>query len=361
MYIESVQLKKFRSYDQKTVDFKEGLNIIVGENASGKTNLLESIYCCGIGKSPRTNKYKDMVKWGEEIAYIKVTLRKHKTTHTIEFSIDSQEKKRISIDGIPLVKLGEIIGLLNIVFFSPDEMKLIKESPQERRRFADISLSQQNKKYFYSLSKYNNILSQRNKLLKEHRDVKSLPEMLYGWDVQLAEHGAYIVQKRYEFIDKIQVFAKKMHSELTSNKEDLKLEYESKVEYGEYENMKQAFFERLRGDFDKDVNLSYTSFGAHRDDIGIKINDIDVRKFGSQGQQRSVALSLKLAEIYLFESELGEKPVLLLDDVLSELDPMRRRKLMELSSGLQTLITCTDFDMDIEYNRIEIEKKEENK
>ena len=127
MYIESVQLKKFRSYDQKTVEFKEGLNIIVGENASGKTNLLESIYCCGIGKSPRTNKYKDMVKWGEGIAYIKVTLRKHKTTHTIEFSIDSQEKKRISIDGIPLVKLGEIIGLLNIVFFSPDEMKLIRK------------------------------------------------------------------------------------------------------------------------------------------------------------------------------------------------------------------------------------------
>ncbi|MDE5654027.1 MAG: DNA replication and repair protein RecF, partial [Clostridia bacterium] len=241
-----------------------------------------------------------------------------------------------------------IIGMLNIVFFSPDEMKLIKDGPQERRRFADISLSQQNKKYFYSLSKYNNVLAQRNKLLKEHRDVKALPEMLYGWDVQLAEHGAYIIQKRYEFIDKIQSFAKKMHGELTSNLEKLELQYESKVEYGEINQMREAFFERLRKDFDKDLNLLYTSFGAHRDDICIKINDIDVRKFGSQGQQRSVALSLKLAEIYLFESEVGEKPVLLLDDVLSELDPERRRKLMELSSGLQTLITCTDFDMDIE-------------
>lgn len=352
MYIESVQLKKFRSYDQKTVEFKEGLNIIVGENASGKTNLLESIYCCGIGKSPRTNKYKDMVKWGEGIAYIKVTLRKHKTTHTIEFSIDSQEKKRISIDGIPLVKLGEIIGLLNIVFFSPDEMKLIKESPQERRRFADISLSQQNKKYFYSLSKYNNILSQRNKLLKEHRDVKSLPEMLYGWDVQLAEYGAYIIAKRYEFVEKIQVFAKKIHSEITDEKEDLELEYESNVERGETDKMKERFFQKLRANLEKDMNLLYTSFGSHRDDIAIKINGIDVRKYGSQGQQRTVALSLKLAEIYLFESEVGEKPVLLLDDVLSELDASRRQKLMELSSGLQTIITCTDFDMDLERNTV---------
>ncbi len=359
MNIESVQLKKFRSYEEKKVTFKQGLNIIVGQNASGKTNLLESIYCCGIGKSPRTNKYKDMIKWGEDVSYIKIILRKNKTSHTIEFSIDNQDKKRISIDGIPLVKLGDIIGILNIVFFSPDEMKLIKESPQERRRFADISLSQQNKKYFYSLSKYNNILAQRNKLLKEHRDVKALPEMLYGWDVQLAEHGAYIIKKRYEFIEKIQVFAKKIHYELTSNLEDLTLEYESRVEYGEYDKMKESFFEKLRGNIEKDVNLLYTSFGAHRDDIGIKINDIDVRKFGSQGQQRSVALSLKLAEIYLFESEIGEKPVLLLDDVLSELDPSRRRKLMELSSGLQTLITCTDFDMDIEYNRIVINKENE--
>lgn len=356
MYIESVKLKNFRSYENKEVIFKEGLNIIVGKNATGKTNLLESIYCSGIGKSPRTNKYKDMINWGKDVADIKVVLRKNKTKHTIEFSIDSQDKKSIYIDGIPLTRLGDIIGILNIVFFSPDEMKLVKEGPQERRRFADISLSQQNKKYFYSLSKYNNILSQRNKLIKENKDVKALPEMLYGWDVQLAEYGAYIIQKRYEFVDKIQVFAKKMHSELTDNLEESELEYESRVEYGEYEKMKEAFFERLRENFDKDLNLLYTSFGAHRDDIGIKINGIDVRKFGSQGQQRSVALSLKLAEIYLFESEIGEKPVLLLDDVLSELDPERRKKLMELSSGLQTLITCTDFDMDIDYNRIAIEK-----
>ncbi len=357
MYIESVTLKNFRNYENKTVYFKDGLNIVIGKNASGKTNLLESVYCSGIGKSPRTNKYREMIRWGSDYAYIKVTLKKQYTRHTVEYSIDSMDKKRIAIDGIPLVKLSEILGMLNIVFFSPDEMKLIKESPQERRRFADISLSQQNKKYFYALSKYNNILAQRNKLLKESRDIKALPEMLYGWDVQLAEHGAYIVQKRYEFVQKIQTFAQKIHSDITDGKENLQLEYESSVEYGELEKTKELFFQKLRANLEKDMNLLYTSFGSHRDDIAIKINDIDVRKYGSQGQQRTVALSLKLAEIYLFESEIGEKPVLLLDDVLSELDASRRQKLMELSSGLQTIITCTDFDMDLERNTILIEKK----
>ena len=358
MYIERVTLKNFRNYENKTVEFKDGLNVIIGRNASGKTNLLESLYCSGIGKSPRTNKYREMIRWDSDYAYIKVTLKKNRSTHTIEYSIDSQDKKRIAIDGIPLVKLSEILGMLNIVFFSPDEMRLIKESPQERRRFADISLSQQNKKYFYSLSKYNNVLAQRNKLLKESREMRSLPEMLYGWDVQLAEHGAYMIGKRYEFVEKIQTFAKKIHLEITDGKEDLQLEYESNVQYGDVKEMQAVFFDKLRSNIGKDTNLSYTSFGCHRDDIAIKINGIDVRKYGSQGQQRTVALSLKLAEIYLFESEIGEKPVLLLDDVLSELDLYRRQKLMELSSGLQTIITCTDFDMDLPRNTVFIEKKE---
>lgn len=352
MYIESVTLKNFRNYKDKTVDFKDGLNIVIGKNASGKTNLLESVYCSGIGKSPRTNKAREMIRWGSDNAYIKVILKKQYSRHIVEYFIDSADKKIIKIDSIPLVKQSEILGMLNIVFFSPDEMKLIKESPQERRRFADISLSQQNKKYLFSLSKYNNILAQRNKLLKESRDIKALPEMLYGWDVQLAEYGAYIVAKRYEFVEKIQVFAKKIHSEITDSKEDLELEYESNVERGETDKMKESFFQKLRANLEKDMNLLYTSFGSHRDDIAIKINGIDVRKYGSQGQQRTVALSLKLAEIYLFESEVGEKPVLLLDDVLSELDASRRQKLMELSSGLQTIITCTDFDMDLERNTI---------
>ncbi len=355
MYIESVTLKNFRNYEKRTVEFKDGLNIVIGKNASGKTNLIESLYCAGIGKSPRTNKYKEMIKWGSDFAYIKVVLKKNKTTHTIEYSIDNQDKKRIAIDSIPLVKLSEILGMLNIVFFSPDEMKLVKESPVERRRFMDISLSQQNKNYFNALSKYNNIISQRNRLLKEQKDAKILKEMLYGWDKQLAEYGAIIISKRYEFIEKIKVFAQKMHCEISENKENLSLEYECDIENSDKETLSQKFFEKLYENFEKDMSLQYTSFGCHRDDIAIKINDIDARKFASQGQQRTVALSLKLAEIYFFESETGEKPVLLLDDVLSELDMGRRQKLIELSTGLQTMITCTDFDgKNIDYNQINI-------
>lgn len=355
MYIESVSLKNFRNYEDRTVRFSDGLNIIIGKNASGKTNLVESIYCSGIGKSPRTNKYKEMIRWGSEYAYIKVILKKNQTTHTIEYSIDNQDKKRIAIDGIPLVRLSEILGMLNIVFFSPDEMKLVKESPVERRRFMDISLSQQNKNYFNSLSKYNNIIAQRNKLLKEHKDSPNLKEMLYGWDRQLADYGAIIISKRYEFIEKIKIFAQKMHSEISHNKENLSLEYECDIPNQDIQKMKEEFFEKLMQNYEKDLSLQYTSFGCHRDDIAIKINGIDVRKFGSQGQQRTVALSLKLAEIYFFESETGEKPVLLLDDVLSELDSDRRQKLIELSADLQTMITCTDFESkDINYNRIDI-------
>lgn len=354
MYIQSLTLKNFRNYKEKTIQFGDSLNVVIGKNASGKTNLLESIYCTGIGKSPRTNKYKDMIRWGNDYAYIKVVIKKNLSTHTIEFSIDNQDKKRIAIDGIPLVKLSEILGMLNIVFFSPDEMKLIKESPNERRRFMDISLSQQNKTYFYSLAKYNNILAQRNKLLKENSNSQSLEQMLYGWDIQLAEYGATIIQKRYEFIDKIKIFAQKIHYKLTNNKETLDLEYECDIKDQDHEIIKKEFLQNLNNNLQKDRNLLYTSFGCHRDDIKITINNIDVRKFGSQGQQRTVALSLKLAEIYFFESQTGEKPVLLLDDVLSELDKDRRKMLMELSTGMQTLITCTDFDLDVEHNTIPI-------
>lgn len=354
MYVESVTLKNFRNYQDKTVHFKDGLNIIVGQNASGKTNLLESVYVAGIGRSPRTNKYKDMIRWGSDYAYIKIILKKKYSTHTIEYSIDNQDKKRIAIDGIPLVKLSEILGILNIVFFSPDEMKLVKESPVERRRFMDISLSQQNKNYFNALSKYNAVVAQRNKLLKEEHNPQKIKEMLYGWDSQLASYGAVIISKRYEFIDKIKVFADKTHSLISDGKESLQLEYECDVPQNDVETIKETFLKKLNDNFEKDLSLQYTSFGCHRDDIAIKINGIDARKFASQGQQRTVALSLKLAEIGFFESETGEKPVLLLDDVLSELDAGRRQKLTELSTSLQTLITCTDFDSKVNHNLITI-------
>lgn len=354
MYIQSVTLRNFRNYEQAEVAFDSTLNVVIGENASGKTNLIESIYCCGIGKSPRVTRYKDLILWEKDFAYLKVELVKKYRTHRIEFYIDRQDKRRILVDGIPLTKIGELIGLLNVIYFSPDEMKLIKESPQERRRFADISLSQQSKTYFYALGKYNNILAQRNKLLKSGYRSDTLRQALYAWDGQLAEQGAYLISKRYEFVEKLERHAREAHAFLTDGAETLTLHYESDFEREDTGVTKDKFAARLNENFEKDSALYYTTCGPHRDDIAVKINGVDVRKFGSQGQQRTGALSLKLAEIELFQDELGETPVLLLDDVLSELDERRRTRLMQLSARLQTLITCTDFDMDLPHKTIRV-------
>ena len=355
MNIKEITLKNFRNYENETIKFQEGLNVIIGNNAMGKTNLLESIYCCAIGKSPKTTKYKELIKMGKTNAYIKIVLEKKYRDHIIEFYVDNKENKRIKIDGVPLSKLKDLIGYMNIIFFSPEEIKMIKEGPDERRKFINISLSQQSKTYLTSLYKYNEILANRNKLLKENFKDENIKEMLVIWDSQLAKEGAYVIKKRYEFVNKLSIAAKEAHKNLTDSKEDLELEYESIVKDEPIEIMQEKIEKLLKDSVDKDINLQYTSVGPHRDDIAIVANKIDIRKFGSQGQQRTCALSLKLAEISLFEDEIKEKPILLLDDVLSEIDATRRTKLMELSSELQTMITCTDFDMDLAHNEIRIQ------
>jgi len=354
MYIKEITLKDFRNYEKETINFKDGLNVVIGNNAMGKTNLLESIYCCGIGKSVKTNKYKELIRWGSNTSYIKIVLQKKYRDYIIEFSIDDKEKKIIKINGVPLKKLSEIVGIMNVIYFSPDEMKLIKESPVERRRFMDISLAQQSKSYLYSLSRYNEIIDKRNKLLKDNYKDSNIKDMLTIWNDQLVKEGAFIISKRYEFVDKLKVFAEKVHSKLTDGKEKLELEYESVIKNASLEEMIQDLKKKLEDSVDKDLSLQYTNIGPHRDDISIKSNNIDMRKYGSQGQQRTCALSLKLAEISLFEDNMGETPILLLDDVLSELDESRRNMLMELSAELQTIITCTDFDMTLPHNEIRI-------
>ncbi|MGN0771463.1 MAG: DNA replication/repair protein RecF [Christensenellales bacterium] len=344
MYIKNVTLKNYRNYSYACVDFDKGLNIIVGKNAAGKTNLVESIYCSALGKSPRSNKYKDLIKWNENSCYIKVVVAKKYRDFTIEFGIDNMDKKRVAVDGVPLTRLSGIVGIINVVFFSPDEMKLVKESPQERRRFMDISLSQQSSVYLDALSKYNQILSRRNKLLKENYNDANLSAQLYAWDVQMAKYGAQLVKSRYDFVENLAVYGGKIHEKITMGKEKLSIKYESGLKNDDIANIEKKFFEKLQQNFEKDKYLQYTSFGPHRDDMEILSNDVDMRKFGSQGQQRTVALSLKFAEIELFKKEVGESPVLLLDDVLSELDESRRSQLIEMSSSLQTIITCTEFD-----------------
>lgn len=343
MKVEKLQLINFRNYKKQDIAFGDGLNIIIGNNASGKTNMVESIYYSGLGKSPRTFQDKELIKWEEDFAYIKLLLAKKFRKHIIEIHIDKQGKKRIAIDSIPVRKISELIGLLNVVYFSPDELDIIKESPVLRRNFLNISLSQQKKSYYSALVRYNKVLAQRNKLLKTEYNVNIIKETLPIWDMQLAEIGADIIAERYEFCKKMQEIIKVIHSDLTGGEENLLLEYESKIDFYNKESMKKQLLSLLQNSIEKDINLRYTTVGCHRDDISIKINGVEVRKFGSQGQKRTTALSLKLAEVKLFEMETGEKPILILDDVLSELDNKRQTKLLENIQNIQTLLTCAEY------------------
>lgn len=359
MYVSKVRLNNFRNYEDKTVEFSDGLNVVVGKNATGKTNLIESIYICGLGGSPRVSRDKDVIRWGQEGAYISLDLNKRFRKHKIDIYIDSKDKKRVAIDGIPVTRLSQLIGVLNVVFFSPDELRLVKDAPVERRRFMDISLSQQSGNYLFALSRYNAVLARRNKLLKTVPPGENLKNSLYVWDVQLAQEGAKIILARYEFASRLKEFAREKHSVLTGGREVLDVCYESDIPLSDESLVRAAIADKLAHNYDKDVSLQYTSAGPHKDDLKITVDGIDVRKFGSQGQQRTAALSLKLSEISLFESQVGEKPVLLLDDVLSELDAERRRMLLSETSSLQTIITCTEYDESLPANIIATSPRQE--
>ena len=233
MFVKSVFLNNFRNYKEKTVRFSEGLNVIAGPNATGKTNLLESVYMCGLGNSPRVSRDKDVIMWGETGAYIRLELQKKFRLHTIEMYIDSREKKRVAIDGIPISRLSQLIGTLGVVFFSPDELKLVKDAPAERRRFMDVSLCQQSSKYLFFLSRYNAVLLRRNKLLKTLPVGEDLKNALHVWDLQLAQEGARVIKARYAFARELKAFAAEKHLTLSSGREELSLEYESDVPDGE--------------------------------------------------------------------------------------------------------------------------------
>jgi len=335
MKIRSVSLNGFRNHKDTTVTLGDGVNIFVGDNAQGKTNLLESIYLACVGRGWRTHRDKEMINFDKNTSRIKTIATKSYGDVEVEIKLSKTEKKSIKINGIPVQKMGELMGQINCVFFSPDELRLVKEAPRDRRRFMDIDLSQMDKSYFYALLRYNKILSQRNALLKS-RD-EDIQKGLEIWDVELAKYGSIIIQKRIEFLNKLRPEVERVHSFLTDSKEKIELKYEGILD-------QTTLLDELIKNRDKDMRLKTTTKGPHRDDIYISIDGKDVRSFGSQGQQRTVALSIKLAELKIFEQVTGEIPVLLLDDVLSELDHNRRTRLIKAISGCQSIITTTDLD-----------------
>ena len=348
MQVTEIRVNNYRNLAEQTIAPSGGLNIFTGDNAQGKTNLVESVYLCCIGKSPRTDKDKDLIAWGENEAFVKVKYLCRFGEGEIEVALSANAKKRIAVNSVPIAKMGELMGYLNCIYFSPNEIKIISQSPQERRRFLDIDLCQTDKNYFYSLTRFNKALQQRNNLLKQARTVEEFRETCFVWDKQIAEEGARVIAKRKSFCDKLKVFAKQSHATLTNNEENLELDYVTQIKGDNVNEIAENYKKALLNSAEKDLQLRYTTVGCQRDDVALSINGTDVRSFGSQGQLRTTALSLKLAELQIFKNMLGEYPILILDDVLSELDVDRQRRLLNFDAELQILLTtATEIPHDL--------------
>lgn len=337
MIVKSLELNHFRNYETLTIDFEDGTNILYGNNAQGKTNILESIYLSGTTKSHKGSKDKEMIQFGHKEAHIRVFIEKQMKEFQIDMHLRKNRTKGIAINQIPIKKASELFGILNIVFFSPEDLNIIKNGPSERRRFMDIELCQLDKIYLSDLTRYNKILNQRNKLLKDIYFRPDLKDTLSIWDIQLVEYGKRIIKARREFVSQLNEIVTRIHKSISGGKEEMILTYEP--------NICEDFFEQeLKRVEEKDLKLGQTTIGPHRDDMSFSIHGVDIRKFGSQGQQRTSALSLKLSEIELVKKVINDMPILLLDDVLSELDSSRQNYLLNNIFGTQTIITCTGLD-----------------
>lgn len=348
MIIKSLELADFRNYDYLHIDFDRGTNILYGDNAQGKTNILEAIYLSAITKSHKGSKDRDIVNFDKEEAHIRTYLEKEGIETRIDMHLRKNKSKGIAIDGQKIKKAAELIGLLNVVFFSPEDLSIIKNGPAERRRFVDMELCQLDQFYLYNLNHYNKIVNQRNKLLKDMYFNPSLRDTLNIWDSQLISFGSKIIERRQLFIEQLNEIILEIHRKLSGGKEDLLIKYEPDTTIEDYERT-------LSVNQDRDIKLKQTTTGPHRDDFCFITGNIDIRKFGSQGQQRTAALSLKLSEIELVKKLTKDNPVLLLDDVLSELDSNRQNYLLSTIGDIQTIITCTGLD-EFVNNRFEIDK-----
>lgn len=340
MKIDNLKLNNFRNYISANVKFDDGINFIVGENAQGKTNLLESLYLTSVGKSPKNAKDKQIINFEKPKSMIDVNFSTLAGKKNIQMFLDKSDKKIIRVNKINILKLTELVGILSVVYFSPDELKLVKEVPEDRRTFLDVSISQFDKNYLYNLLKYNRILKMRNQILKSLDSTESKREQLKLFTPQLVDTASIIIEKRLNFIEKLKKEAQIIHKFITLD-ENLDIEYS----YNKKENIniKQDLTSSFEKNIEKEIELGYTCIGPHRDDIIFKINNLDCKYYASQGQQRTVSLVVKLSLMEVIKQEIGEYPVLLLDDVLSELDDKRQTKLLSLSTKYQTLITCTSI------------------
>ena len=337
MIVKSLKLNQFRNYESLQLSFDKGTNLFYGNNAQGKTNILEAVYLCGTTKSHKGSKDREMIRFGEEEAHIRMAISRSQSAYEIDMHLKKNRTKGVAVNGVPIKKASELFGIVNVIFFSPEDLNIIKNGPAERRRFLDLELCQLNKVYVYDLVQYNRVVVQRNRLLKEMDSDPSLKETLNIWDSQLVRFGSELIRLRTRFVEELNELIREIHFHLSGEREELEIRYEPNV-------MPETFEAELSRNRNQELRQRLTLTGPHRDDLNFIVNGADIRKFGSQGQQRTAALSLKLSEIELVKRTVKDYPVLLLDDVLSELDGKRQEHLLSEISHIQTLITCTGLD-----------------
>ena len=339
MWIKKIKIKNFRNYESEEINLEKNINIFYGQNAQGKTNIIESIFLCSLGKSFRTKKDKEMIKLNEQNALVEVEYEKSDRDGKIKIEIGN--KKNIYLNGIKIKKLSELLGNLNIVIFTPDDINILKGGPQNRRRFLDIMISQLRPNYMHILNLYLKTIEQRNKYLRQIKEEHKDENLLEIWDEKLAEYAVKIYEYRKEFIEKIIKKLDIIHKNITNEEEQIELEYVTECD------SKEKYLKLLKERRKLDIIKGFTTKGVHRDDFMIYINKKDIKIFGSQGQNRTAMLSLKLAELQVIYDEIGEYPILLLDDFMSELDKTRRKNFLENIEGTQVIITGTE-KLDIE-------------
>ena len=339
MIITQLQLKNFRSYEACALAPCEGVNVLLGDNGQGKTNVLESLYLCCTGRSHRTRQDRELIQWGADFASVKAEAQRRDGSHQVEIILPTLGRRKLRIAGQEVSKSGELMGHVTGVLFSPEDLRTVKDGPAERRRFVDMALSQIKPAYYYGLQRYARALKQRNEVLKAASVQPGLLSTLDSWDEQLAAAGSELQHQRREYVAKLSKLAGATHRDISDGRERLEIRYLPSVTAGDdmQSNLDTLFAAR-----ENDLRRMTTSVGAHRDDIQLLIEGRDVRAYGSQGQQRTAALAMRLAELNVMRDALGEWPMLMLDDVMSELDPSRRRQLVHRLQGIQTFITCTD-------------------
>ena len=355
MRIKKLNLKNFRNYENESVNFSEGLNVLFGRNAQGKTNCAEAVFYLCTGTSPRCRRDKQLIRHGCDFAEISALAEGRYGVVEITARI-TENGREVRVNGNKITKNADILGNIYSVFFSPHELRLIQDGPDERRRFLNVSISQLSKSYYVALMRYNKILEQRNNLLK-NRDISLVYETLPVWDEQLCKYAAVIAFKRAEFASMLSPIAENIHAELTDGAEKLEISPEKKYK-GDEKQLAERLFNELSANYERDIRLGYTGSGPHRDDLDILIDGTDAKTFASQGQTRTAALSIKLSEVEIFKRLSGEYPVLILDDVMSELDLPRRKKLVGFTQGLQTILTCTHAERVLygrDVNKIKVE------